>query len=119
MAKHVAVLMGGWSAEREVSLRSGATCAAALARLGYGVTPIDVGRDIATALTAACFKITPQTNRLEAPRDSKGVGSGGDCLEGCILGENLPGQIPHLNPFVIVPFHATASIALITSAGAP
>jgi len=35
------------------------------------------------------------------------------------LAENLPGQIPHLNPFVIVPFHATASIALSTSAGAP
>jgi D-alanine-D-alanine ligase len=53
MAKHVAVLMGGWSAEREVSLRSGATCAAALGRLGYRVTPIDVSRDIAAALTAA------------------------------------------------------------------
>jgi hypothetical protein len=51
--------------------------------------------------------VRTKTNRLEAPRDSKGVGSGGDCLEGCILGENLPGQIPHLNPFVIVPFHAT------------
>ena len=27
MSKHVAVLMGGWSAEREVSLRSGKACA--------------------------------------------------------------------------------------------
>jgi D-alanine-D-alanine ligase len=53
MAKHVAVLMGGWSAEREVSLRSGRACAAALTRRGYRVTPIDVGRDIATVLTAA------------------------------------------------------------------
>jgi D-alanine-D-alanine ligase len=52
MAKHVAVLMGGWSAEREVSLRSGNACAAALTRRGYQVTPIDVGRDIATVLTA-------------------------------------------------------------------
>ncbi|HEX4408222.1 MAG TPA: D-alanine--D-alanine ligase [Xanthobacteraceae bacterium] len=52
-AKHVAVLMGGWSAEREVSLRSGNACAAALTRRGYQVTPIDVGRDIAAALTAA------------------------------------------------------------------
>ena len=50
MAKHVAVLMGGWSAEREVSLRSGGACADALHRLGYRVTPIDVGRDIATKL---------------------------------------------------------------------
>src|SRR3982074_1332734 len=52
-AKHVAVLMGGWSAEREVSLRSGKACAAALERSGYGVTRIDVDRDIAAMLTAA------------------------------------------------------------------
>jgi len=52
MAKHVAVLMGGWSAERDVSLRSGKACADALARRGYRVTPIDVDRDIAAALTA-------------------------------------------------------------------
>jgi D-alanine-D-alanine ligase len=53
MAKHVAVLMGGWSAEREVSLRSGNACAAALQRRGYGVTPIDVTPDVGAALTAA------------------------------------------------------------------
>ena len=53
MPKHVAVLMGGWSAEREVSLRSGKACAEALGRRGYRVTPIDVGRDVAAALTAA------------------------------------------------------------------
>jgi len=52
MAKHVAVLMGGWSAEREVSLRSGKACADALTRLGYHVTPIDVTPEIAAALTA-------------------------------------------------------------------
>jgi D-alanine-D-alanine ligase len=51
MSKHVAVLMGGWSAEREVSLRSGAACAQALARLGYRVSQIDVARDIAAVLT--------------------------------------------------------------------
>lgn len=50
MSEHVAVLMGGWSAEREVSLRSGRACAEALARLRYRVTRIDVGRDIATVL---------------------------------------------------------------------
>jgi len=50
MAKHVAVLMGGWSAERDVSVRSGKACADALGRIGYRVTPIDVGRDIATKL---------------------------------------------------------------------
>ena len=51
MVKHVGVLMGGWSAEREVSLRSGRACAEALGRLGYRVTEIDVARDIATLLT--------------------------------------------------------------------
>jgi D-alanine-D-alanine ligase len=48
--KHVAVLMGGWSAEREISLRSGRACAEALDAQGYRVTRIDVGRDIATVL---------------------------------------------------------------------
>jgi D-alanine-D-alanine ligase len=49
--KHVAVLMGGWSAEREVSLRSGKACADALDRLGtYRVSRIDVTRDIASVL---------------------------------------------------------------------
>ena len=51
MSKHVAVLMGGWSAEREISLRSGKACAEALARRGHRVTRIDVGRDIAAVLT--------------------------------------------------------------------
>jgi D-alanine-D-alanine ligase len=53
MGKHVAVLMGGWSAEREVSLRSGKACADALVRQNYRVTRIDVGRDIAAVLTTA------------------------------------------------------------------
>jgi len=49
--KNIAVLNGGWSAEREVSLRSGKACADALERLGHRVTRIDVGRDIANVLT--------------------------------------------------------------------
>jgi len=49
-SKHIAVLMGGWSAEREVSLRSGRACADALERGGYRVSRVDVGRDIATVL---------------------------------------------------------------------
>ena len=47
---HVAVLKGGLSAEREVSLRSGAAVAKALSGEGYTVTGIDVGRDIAQRL---------------------------------------------------------------------
>jgi D-alanine-D-alanine ligase len=43
---HVAVLMGGWSAEREVSLNSGKACAEALEGEGYQVTCIDVDRKL-------------------------------------------------------------------------
>jgi len=50
MSKHVAVLMGGWSAEREISLRSGRPCADALERCGYRVSRVDMGRDIANVL---------------------------------------------------------------------
>ena len=56
MPHKIAVLKGGWSSEREVSLNSGAACAKALRDAGYDVTEIDVTRDIPaliTALTAA------------------------------------------------------------------
>jgi D-alanine-D-alanine ligase len=49
----VAVLMGGWSAEREVSLTSGRGIAAACRALGHDVTEIDMDRNVAVALTAA------------------------------------------------------------------
>lgn len=49
----VAVLMGGWSAEREVSLTSGGGIAAACRALGHDVVEIDMGRDVAAVLTAA------------------------------------------------------------------
>jgi D-alanine-D-alanine ligase len=49
-ATRVAVLMGGWSAEREVSLASGQACTQALEKAGFQVTPIDVKRDIARVL---------------------------------------------------------------------
>jgi len=48
----VAVLMGGPSAEREVSLVSGRECAKALREEGYDVTELDVGQDIAERLRA-------------------------------------------------------------------
>ena len=48
--KHVAVLMGGWSVEREVSLATGAACADALETAGFQVTRIDVDRNLATRL---------------------------------------------------------------------
>jgi D-alanine-D-alanine ligase len=50
MSKHIAVLMGGTSSEREVSLNSGAACAAALTQAGYKVTTIDVAANLANVL---------------------------------------------------------------------
>src|SRR5262249_44286783 len=80
---HIAVLMGGWSAEREVSLNSGAACANALEGAGYRVTRVDAQRDIADRLTAlkpdACF------NALH--------GKGGE--DGCIQGLLETLQIPY------------------------
>ena len=86
---HVAVLMGGWSAEREVSLNSGAACASALEQAGYRVTSIDVDRDIAAKLAAlrpdACF------NALH--------GKGGE--DGCIQGILETLQIPYTHSGVL------------------
>ena len=50
---HIVVLMGGWSAEREVSLMSGAGVADALENLGHRVTRIDMDRDVALRLAEA------------------------------------------------------------------
>jgi len=57
--QHVVVLKGGLSAEREVSLRSGAAVAEAARDEGYSVTEVDAGRDLADVLARlrpqACF----------------------------------------------------------------
>lgn len=51
MSKHVAVVMGGWSAERPVSLNSGSQVATAAESVGYRVSRIDAGRDVAAVLS--------------------------------------------------------------------
>ncbi len=71
MSKHVAVLMGGWSSEREISLRSGHACARALEGEGFRVTPVDVGPDIATVLTA--LKPDVALNALHGPAGEDGT----------------------------------------------
>jgi D-alanine-D-alanine ligase len=50
--RSVSVLMGGWTAEREVSLVSGRECAKALVSLGYDVHNVDVTRDLAALVQA-------------------------------------------------------------------
>ena len=65
MTKHVAVLLGGWSAEREVSLSTGTACANALESVGYRVTRVDVQRDVGTRL--AELKPDAVFNALHGP----------------------------------------------------
>ncbi len=69
--KHVAVLMGGFSSERPVSLASGNPCADTLERLGYRVTRVDVGRDIAAVL--AELKPDVAFNALHGPFGEDGT----------------------------------------------
>lgn len=53
--ENVAVFMGGWSAEREVSLSGGQAVYEALKKQGINVTAIDVGRDICQQLREGDF----------------------------------------------------------------
>jgi D-alanine-D-alanine ligase len=76
MAKHVAVLMGGWSSERPVSLSSGNACADALEAGGFRVTRVDVQRDIAEVLA----RLRPDVafNALHGPFGEDG------CIQGIL-----------------------------------
>ena len=74
MSQHVAVLMGGWSSEREVSLNSGTACADALEGQGFRVTRVDVGPDIATLLTD--LKPDVAFNALHGPAGEDGTVQG-------------------------------------------
>ncbi|NOZ33661.1 MAG: D-alanine--D-alanine ligase [Alphaproteobacteria bacterium] len=74
MGKKVAVLMGGWSPEREISLLSGQACAAALQGAGYDVVEVDVDRDISATL----LRIGPDAvfNALHGPVGEDGTVQG-------------------------------------------
>jgi D-alanine-D-alanine ligase len=69
--KHVAVLLGGFSSEREVSLSSGRECAKALEERGYRVTRIDVSRNVGREL----FELKPDAvfNALHGPFGEDGT----------------------------------------------
>ncbi len=71
MTKHVAVLMGGWSSERDVSLRSGEACAKALEGEGFRVSRVDVTREIATTLSV--LKPDVALNALHGPAGEDGT----------------------------------------------
>ena len=70
MSKHVVVLMGGLSSEREVSLRSGEACALALEGEGFRVTRVDVARDVAEKLAA--LRPDVALNALHGPMGEDG-----------------------------------------------
>jgi D-alanine-D-alanine ligase len=69
--KHVAVLMGGFSSERPVSLLSGNPCADALEAEGYRVTRVDVDRNVSQVLA----ELAPDVafNALHGPYGEDGT----------------------------------------------
>lgn len=69
--KHVAVLLGGFSSERPVSLSSGKACADTLEAEGYQVTRVDVGRDVSSVL--AELKPDVVFNALHGPFGEDGT----------------------------------------------
>jgi len=86
MTKHVGVLMGGWSSEREVSLVSGAGVVKALQEKGYQVRAIDVQRDLTGLITNlnALPKVDVVFNALH------GRGGEDGCIQGVLEFLNLP-----------------------------
>lgn len=80
--KHVAVLMGGWSSERPVSLASGEPCAKALEEQGYKVTVVDVDRNVAQVL--ADLKPDVAFNALHGPFGEDG------CIQGILEFLGIP-----------------------------
>lgn len=108
--KHVAVLKGGWSPEREVSLVSGRGCADALRQHGYRVTEIDAGRDLADQL----LKVKPDVvfNALH--------GRWGE--DGCVQGLLEILSIPYTHSGVLasaLAMHKERAKAVFRSAGLP
>ena len=69
--KHVAVLMGGWSSERPVSLSTGEECAKALEGEGYRVSRVDVDRNVAQTLSE--LKPDVAFNALHGPFGEDGA----------------------------------------------
>jgi len=91
MSARIVVLMGGLSAEREVSLNSGKACAAALREKGYEVAEIDVSRDLAALVKSLTPKPDAVFNALH--------GRWGE--DGCIQGLLELLQVPYTHSGVL------------------
>ncbi|MCK5425755.1 MAG: hypothetical protein KAI89_10300, partial [Emcibacter sp.] len=82
MTKHIVVLKGGWSVEREVSLTSGAAVAKALRAEGFQVTEVDATPGVAQILTE--LKPDVVFNALHGRWGEDG------CLQGVLEILNIP-----------------------------
>jgi D-alanine-D-alanine ligase len=112
VSKSVAVLMGGWSAEREVSLSSGRECAKALADSGYRVRIVDVGCDLPALLRALEPRPDVVFNALH--------GSGGE--DGTMQGVLEMLRIPYTHSGVLasaLAMHKPTAKTLFRAAGLP
>ena len=108
--KHVAVLKGGWSAERAVSLVSGKGCAEALKGHGYRVSEIDAGRDLADQI----LKVKPDVcfNALH--------GRWGE--DGCVQGLLEILRVPYTHSGVLasaLAMHKERAKSIFRAAGLP
>ena len=72
----VAVLYGGISAEREVSLNSGRQVIAALREAGFDVDPIKVGDDLGAVIAALTSLLSDPNGRSELQRSGGGAPGG-------------------------------------------
>ena len=110
MTKHVAILMGGWSVEREVSLVSGAAVADALEARDYQVSRIDVGHDVAQLLAE------------KAPDVAFNALHGRFGEDGCMQGLLEVMEIPYTHSGVrasALAMHKPAAIQVFLAAGLP
>ncbi|HEX4194112.1 MAG TPA: D-alanine--D-alanine ligase [Stellaceae bacterium] len=112
MTKRVAVLMGGWSNEREVSLVSGRECANALEQDGYTVSRVDVSRDLDALVTALTPKPDVVFNALH--------GQGGE--DGTIQGVLETLHVPYTHSGVVasaIAMHKPLAKCVFAAAGLP
>ena len=108
--KHVAVLMGGFSSERPVSLSSGNACADALEGVGYRVTRVDVDREVSSVL--ADLRPDVAFNALHGPFGEDGT------IQGIL--EYL--EIPYTHSGVLasaLAMHKQRSKAVVKAIGVP
>ncbi|MEE2999425.1 MAG: D-alanine--D-alanine ligase [Pseudomonadota bacterium] len=84
MSSYVAILSGGWSNEREVSLITGAAVEGALIESGYRVKLIDVGKDVSSLLTSLDPKPDVVFNALHGRYGEDG------CIQGLLNYLDVP-----------------------------